>query len=96
MLFRSNDTATTEIYTSSHTLSLHDALPISVLLGLRRLGVVPHGNFGARGFASAIEVAARGVRDDVLGRTHERLAEAGALRSAPEPSAAAATLPDQS
>ena len=30
MLFRSNDTATTEIYTSSHTLSLHDALPISL------------------------------------------------------------------
>ena len=28
MLFRSNDTATTEIYTPSHTLSLHDALPI--------------------------------------------------------------------
>ena len=26
MLFRSNDTATTEIYTSPHTLSLHDAL----------------------------------------------------------------------
>ena len=67
----------------------------AVLLGLRHLGVVPHGSFGARGFASAIEVAARGVRDDVLGRTHERLAEAGALRSAPEPSAAAATLPDQ-
>jgi glycerol-3-phosphate acyltransferase PlsX len=68
----------------------------AVLLGLRHLGVVPHGSFGARGFASAIEVAARGVRDDVLGRTHERLAEAGALRSVPEPSAAAATLPDQS
>jgi len=67
----------------------------AVLLGLRHLGVVPHGSFGARGFASAIEVAARGVREDVLGRTHERLAEAGALRSAPEPSAAAATLPDQ-
>ena len=33
MLFRSNDTATTEIYTSSYTLSLHDALPI--LSGLR-------------------------------------------------------------
>ena len=29
MLFRSNDTATTEIYTGSYTLSLHDALPIS-------------------------------------------------------------------
>ena len=30
MLFRSNDTATTEIYTPSDTLSLHDALPIDV------------------------------------------------------------------
>ena len=29
MLFRSNDTATTEIYTWDDTLSLHDALPIS-------------------------------------------------------------------
>ena len=29
MLFRSNDTATTEIYTRLYTLSLHDALPIS-------------------------------------------------------------------
>ena len=67
-----------------------------MLLGLRHLGVVPHGSFGARGFARAIEVAARGVREDVLGRTHERLAAAGALRSAPEPSAAAATVPDQS
>ena len=28
MLFRSNDTATTEIYTHANTLSLHDALPI--------------------------------------------------------------------
>ena len=28
MLFRSNDTATTDIYTVSDTLSLHDALPI--------------------------------------------------------------------
>ena len=28
MLFRSNDTATTEIYTVTNTLSLHDALPI--------------------------------------------------------------------
>ena len=27
MLFRSNDTATTEIYTGEDTLSLHDALP---------------------------------------------------------------------
>src|SRR3546814_10925531 len=28
-----NDTATTEIYTYCHTLSLHDALPISVATG---------------------------------------------------------------
>ena len=28
MLFRSNDTATTEIYTVGNTLSLHDALPM--------------------------------------------------------------------
>ena len=29
MLFRSNDTATTDIYTDRYTLSLHDALPIT-------------------------------------------------------------------
>ena len=65
----------------------------AVLLGLRRLGVVPHGSFGARGFARAIEVAARGVREDVVGRTHERLAAAWALR---RPSERAASVPDQS
>ena len=54
----------------------------AVLLGLRRLAVVPHGSFGERGFARAIEVAARGVREDVAGRTHARLQAAGALRAA--------------
>jgi glycerol-3-phosphate acyltransferase PlsX len=53
--------------------------------------VVPHGSFGARGFARAIEVAARGVRLDVAGRTHDRLAGAGALR---RPSEAAASVPE--
>ena len=33
MLFRSNDTATTEIYTEENTLSLHDSLPIFQLVG---------------------------------------------------------------
>src|SRR3546814_18974004 len=33
-LFCLNDTATTEIYTYWHTLSLHDALPISLVLVL--------------------------------------------------------------
>jgi phosphate acyltransferase len=64
------------------------------LLGLRRLAVVPHGSFGARGIARAIELAARGVRADVAGRTHERLAAAGALRRAGDVSALAATVPD--
>ena len=67
----------------------------AVLLGLRKLVVVPHGSFEAGGITNAIGLAARGVREDVLGRTHERLAEAGALRRA-EPSAAAATVPDES
>ena len=67
------------------------------LLGLRRLGVVPHGSFGARGFARAIELAARGVREDLLGRTHKRLLAAGALRRAEARgvSEPAATVPQQ-
>jgi glycerol-3-phosphate acyltransferase PlsX len=67
----------------------------AVLLGLRHLAVVPHGSFGARGFASAIEVAARSARDDLVGRTNAHLALAGALRRAPEVSDAVATVPDQ-
>jgi phosphate acyltransferase len=51
------------------------------MLGLRRLGVVAHGRFTRRGFARAIEVAARGVQEDVIGRTRSALMEAGALRS---------------
>ena len=39
MLFRSNDTATTEIYTLSDTLSLHDALPINVDLRHQELAI---------------------------------------------------------
>lgn len=53
------------------------------LLGLRKLGVVPHGSFTARGIAAATAVAARGVRADLVGRTHAALEEAGALRRPP-------------
>ncbi len=53
------------------------------LLGLRRLAVVPHGRFGRRGFAQAIVRAEHGAREDVIGRTHTALKEAGALRKAP-------------
>src|SRR5215218_6657757 len=71
-----------------------EALGGAFLLGLRRLAVVPHGSFGARGIARAIDLAGRGVRADVAGRTHERLAAAGAVRRARDMSAAAATVPD--
>ncbi|MGH2876119.1 MAG: phosphate acyltransferase PlsX [Solirubrobacteraceae bacterium] len=51
------------------------------MLGLRRLGVVAHGRFTRRGFARAIEVAARGVEEDVISATQAALKAAGALRS---------------
>ena len=54
------------------------------LLGLRQLGVVAHGRFSRRGFARAIEVAARGVEEDVVGATRRALEGAGALRT-PQP-----------
>ncbi len=50
------------------------------MLGLRQIGIVCHGRFTRRGFARAIEVAAHGVEEDVIGRTRAALAEAGALR----------------
>jgi phosphate acyltransferase len=50
------------------------------MLGLRKVGVVAHGRFSRRGFARAIEVAARGVQEDVTGRTRDALLAAGALR----------------
>jgi glycerol-3-phosphate acyltransferase PlsX len=50
------------------------------LLGLRRLGVVAHGRFTRNGFQRAIEVAARGVEEDVVSATRAALKAAGALR----------------
>jgi glycerol-3-phosphate acyltransferase PlsX len=65
------------------------------LLGLRRLGVVPHGRFGRTGIAQAIQLAARGVEGDIVGRTHAALEAAGALRSRPPVSGPAATVADE-
>jgi phosphate acyltransferase len=73
------------------------------MLGLRQLGVVAHGRFTRKGFARAIEVAARGVEEDLVARTRAALEEAGALRpaaadAAPEdgaPSEPTATVPGQ-
>jgi phosphate acyltransferase len=53
------------------------------LLGLRRLGVVPHGRFSRVGIAQAILLAARAVEGDVVGRTHAALDAAHALRVTP-------------
>ena len=55
MLFRSNDTATTEIYTLVYTLSLHDALPI----WQRNTAHRPthghgYGNSGSYGYGGAV------------------------------------------
>jgi glycerol-3-phosphate acyltransferase PlsX len=50
------------------------------MLGLRQVGVVAHGRFTRRGFRRAIEVAAQGVRQDVVGATRAGLQRAGALR----------------
>ncbi|MDP9401504.1 MAG: phosphate acyltransferase, partial [Actinomycetota bacterium] len=66
------------------------------LLGLRRLGVMPHGRYSRHGFARAIELAARGVQGDVVGRTRAALEEAGALRrTGPDASAPAGSVPQR-
>ena len=51
------------------------------MLGLKQLGVVAHGRFTRRGVSRAIEVAARGVEEDVIDRTRAALERAGALRA---------------
>jgi glycerol-3-phosphate acyltransferase PlsX len=53
------------------------------LLGLRRLGVVPHGRFTRNGFAHAIARAELGARQDIVGQTQRWLEEAGALKRSP-------------
>jgi glycerol-3-phosphate acyltransferase PlsX len=53
------------------------------LLGLRRLGVVPHGRFTRTGFAQAIMRAERGAREDIVAQTHTALERAGALKRSP-------------
>ena len=51
------------------------------LLGLRGLVVVCHGNSTRRAIANAIALAGRGVEEEVVRKTAESLAAAGALRS---------------
>jgi glycerol-3-phosphate acyltransferase PlsX len=65
------------------------------LLGLRSLGVVPHGRFTRRGFARAILRARRGAEEDLVGKTQLALEAAGALRERVDApvSASSASLP---
>ena len=49
-----------------------EAVGGAYLLGLRRLGVVPHGRFSRTGFAQAIMRARLGASEDVVGRTARR------------------------
>jgi glycerol-3-phosphate acyltransferase PlsX len=53
------------------------------LLGLRSLGVVPHGRFSRNGFKNAILRAQLGAEQDLIGSTHAALEQAGALRRVP-------------
>jgi phosphate acyltransferase len=64
------------------------------LLGLRGLGVVPHGRFTRKGFAQAILRAHRGAAEDLVARTHAALEQAGALKVSPASARAASLRPD--
>ena len=49
------------------------------LLGLSALGVIAHGRFSSVGFENAVLRAGRAVEQDLLARTQQALADAGAL-----------------
>src|SRR5260370_38680227 len=71
-IFFFNDTATTEIY----TLSLHDALPILIVM-LIGFTVMQHAFAGGitQGIVSDVERRALDVGDDALGRSEEHTSE---------------------
>jgi phosphate acyltransferase len=54
----------------------------AILLGLRGIAVVGHGNAGAEGIANAMRLAARCVEVDAVGRTAALLERSGATRGA--------------
>ena len=56
----------------------------AILLGLRGVAVVAHGSSNADGIANAVRLAQRAVDEDMIGRTHRALEDAGVLRQ-PDP-----------
>jgi glycerol-3-phosphate acyltransferase PlsX len=52
----------------------------AVLLGIRGVAVVAHGNSSAEGIANAVRLADRAVSERACERTAERLAASGATR----------------
>jgi glycerol-3-phosphate acyltransferase PlsX len=62
-----------------------DAVGAGILLGLRGVGMVTHGNATAAGFATAVRNAHRAVEEGVVERTQAALEASGALASASAP-----------
>jgi glycerol-3-phosphate acyltransferase PlsX len=62
-----------------------DAVGAGILLGLRGVGFVAHGNATPVGVATAVRLAHRAVEEGVVERTEAALAESGSLASASAP-----------
>ena len=89
MLFRSNDTATTEIYTLLYTLSLHDALPICIeeqAVRLERQPVESRAGYGDADRIGSVEHAVEQMtaadQGHGAGRGRDRFAADRALEAA--------------
>jgi glycerol-3-phosphate acyltransferase PlsX len=59
-----------------------DAVGAGILLGLRGLGFVTHGNASPTGIATAVRLAHRAVEEGVVERTEAALRESGSLAAA--------------
>ena len=59
-----------------------DAVGAGILLGLRGLGFVTHGNASPAGIATAVRLAHRAVEEGVVERTEAALRESGSLAAA--------------
>src|SRR3546814_3911777 len=79
LFFFFNDPATTEIYTYSHTLSLHDALPISIAARSRRARSRLPAPTGPRACNSVRSSAAAPIWGRAAARSEEHTSELQSL-----------------